>query len=162
MAAKRGRPRKERFEIEGLKELREKFKDLSREVATDKEKQLILAAGARPIVSQSKKIVPKSKKIHSYYYRGGAVAIMPGNLRKSIRFYKQRNGDVSIGPKKLRRTVGVMGESPQSASGYYAAALYQKAAQYRQQVTEKALQAKLQQSLDLMDKQVTKILKKYG
>jgi hypothetical protein len=148
--------------IDGLTQLRQKFKQLSKEVATKKERQSILAVGARPIVADSKKIVPKSNQPHFYYYKGKKIEIKPGNLKKSIRFYKQRDGDVSIGPKRLRKISGTIGDSPKTASGYYASALYQKAAQYRQQVTEKALQAKLQQSLDLMDKQVSKILKKYG
>lgn len=147
--------------IEGAQAISNRFKELAREVATKKEKQQILAAGAAPIVTKSRTLIPKSKETH-YYQRGGKkIEIVPGNLRKSMRAYRQLDGNVSIGPRRLKKAPAVFGADPKTASGFYAAARFKKAVNFRQQVTEKAAQEKTADSLKRMDKQIARILKKY-
>lgn len=150
------------IEIQGLQQLNERLRALSREVVTPKEKQKIAAAGAPPIVRASKKIAAKADKDYAFYRKGKKYTIKAGNLRLSIRSFRQRNGDVSIGPKRLKKLTGeIIGSDRKNASGFYAAMHYKSASRYRQNVTEKAVSQSLQKSLAAMDKAVERILKKY-
>lgn len=160
---KRGRPStRPRYRVEGLDEIQKNWHELAKFVATDKERQSILTAAATPVVAQAKRYIKESDQEHYYYYRKRKTTIVPGNLKKSFRFFRNKtNGNVSIGPQFLKRSPAVMGTSIKAASGYYAAAVYQKAAQFRKQVTEKALTAATAKSLKRMDKRLEKILKKY-
>jgi hypothetical protein len=159
---KRGRPPKARYQVQGLEELNKTFAELKDLVATPKEVQQILTAGAAPMVAQAKKYIKKSKEDHYYYYKakGRKSLIKSGNLQKSIRFFRQRNGNVSIG-NRVGKAEKVMGDSTKTASGYYAAALYKSAVNFRRQVTEKAVAASFKKGLLKMEQRVSKILKKY-
>ena len=126
---------------EGFEALAARFDQLRRQVATQKEQQQILSAGAAPIVNKSKTLIPKSREKHYYYRRGEKIEIMPGNLRKSMRLYRQRDGNVSIGPKRLKKAPKQMGADAKTASGFYAAALYKSASRFRQDATERAASA---------------------
>jgi hypothetical protein len=146
---------------EGFEALAARFEQLRREVATKKEQQQILSAGAAPIVSKSKTYIKKSREEHFYYQSGKKIPIKPGNLKLSMRQYKQRDGNVSIGPRRLKKVAGSIGDSAKTASGFYAAALYKNASRFRRDVTERAASAQQTKSLERMDKQVARILKKY-
>jgi hypothetical protein len=146
---------------EGFDELNAKFEQLRRQVGTKKEQQSILGAGAAPIVTKSKTLIPKSKEKHYYYRRGDKIEILPGNLQKSMRQYRQLDGNVSVGPRRLKKAPEQMGTDAKTASGFYAAALYKNASRFRQQVTERAASAQQTKSLERMEKQVARILKKY-
>ena len=148
-------------ELQGFKELNARFKQLANQVATQRERQSIAASGASPIARQAVKLAPKSTKEHFYYYNKTKISIKPGNLKLSIRMYKQRDGNVSIGPRRLKKITGEIGTNAKTASGYYAAALYKSASNFRRQITERAASATQTKSLERMEKQVARILKKY-
>ena len=148
-------------ELQGFEALIARFDQLRREVATIKEQQQILSAGAAPIVSKSKTYIKKSRQEHFYYQKGKKIPIKPGNLKLSMRQYKQRDGYVSIGPRVLKKVAGQIGDSAKTASGYYAAALYKSASNFRRQVTERTASATQTKSIERMEKQVARILKKY-
>ena len=150
------------IEVQGLEQLNNRLRQLSKEVATPRERQQIARAGAPPIVRASKKIAVKADKDYAFYRKGKKYTIKAGNLRLSIQAFRQRDGDVAIGPKRLKKLTGeVIGGDRKSASGFYAAMHYKSASRYRQNVTEKAVSQSLQKSLNAMDKAVERILKKY-
>jgi len=71
---------------------------------------------------------------------------MPGNLRTSMYAFKTKVGSVEVGPRVLKKIAGKydkIGETPKTSSGYYAAMLFKKAANFRRQVTEAAMAASI-------------------
>ena len=101
---------------------------------------------------------PKSKKNHWYYKKTGSyidrtttrIPIYSGNLRKSIRMYKDRNDDFQVGPHFLRSIkADQIGKTVYTASGYYAAALYGTASQFRQKVMEPAVEAARKKAVEI-------------
>jgi hypothetical protein len=150
------------IKVEGIEEFNKKVKELSSKVATKKEKQSIVRAGAPPVVAAAKKIVRKADKDYPFFQKGKEYTIKVGNLRDSIMYFKQRDGDVSIGPRRLKKLSSkTIGGGKKTSSGFYAAAHYKSASLFKSNVTEKALSQSTQKTLKAMDKAVERILKKY-
>lgn len=107
----------------------------------DRQRKSILRAGANEVKKSA--ITPKSSNPHKFYSTSGKVStIVSGNLQKSIQVFLQRQGaGVLVGPKYLRKYAAVYGSTQKSASGFYAAALYGSASQFRMSVMEPALNA---------------------
>jgi hypothetical protein len=132
-------------DIEALKRNMRGYLD---EVATKKERQKILLAGGRVVRAKVKRggYFKDSKKPRTYYSKQGKITIMPGNLRTSMYAFKTKVGSVEVGPRVLKKIAGKydkIGETPKTSSGYYAAMLFKKAANFRRQVTEAAMAASI-------------------
>lgn len=149
--------------ITGEAELLRNMRGYLAQVATKKEKQRILTAGAKVVRDASKLKLWKSAKKHWYYPRGRGwdkVLIHPGNLENSIYVFRHRGGVVSVGPRVLRPLVGKqwqIGMTPGTSSGYYAAMLYGSAAEFRKRVTDAALAMRLTQVNTAMERTLKRI-----
>jgi hypothetical protein len=112
------------------------------EASTVKERHRILLAGGRVLRTAAKRNIPKAAKRHFYYSKAGKIEIVPGNLQRSMYAFKTRQKTVEVGPRVIRKIAGKydkIGDAPKSSSGYYAAALFRSASNFRRQVTESAL-----------------------
>ena len=157
------------MQLQGAQQLHNNIKKYLDEVATKRERQKVLLAGAKVLRNASRSKIPKSKQSHYYYAKAGKVEVKPGNLRKSMYAYKEKNGIVSVGPRYIRKVSGALqtlGESPKTSSGFYAAALFKSAQSFRQRVTETALASALNKIDIAMQKAYQRIhrqwAKKYG
>lgn len=157
------------MQLQGAQQLQQNIKRYLDEVATKRERQKVLLAGAKVLRNASRSKIPKSKKPHYYYAKAGKVEIKPGNLRKSMYAFKEKSGIVSVGPRTISRVSGALqtlGESPKTSSGFYAAALFKSAQSFRQRVTETALASALNKIDIAMQKAYQRIhrqwAKKYG
>lgn len=125
-----------------LEALKRNMRGYLDEVATKRERQRILLAGGRVLRTAAKRNIPKAAKKHFYYAKAGKVEIIPGNLRQSMYVFKTKQKSVEVGPRRLRKISGKydkIGDAPKSSSGFYAAALFKSAGNFRRQVIESAL-----------------------
>jgi hypothetical protein len=60
-------------EVEGVRELNNRFRQLSRAVVTPREKQKIAQMGAMPIVAAAKKLVKVANKDFPFYFRRSKI-----------------------------------------------------------------------------------------
>jgi hypothetical protein len=148
---------------EELKKQIEKYLD---GVATKKEKQRVLLAGARVLRNYVRDWkVPRSSKPHTYYGKSGKITIEPGNLAQSIYTFREKTGNVSVGPRVLRKIDGVLstlGKTPKTSSGYYAAALYGSADSFRRRVTEASLNLNLTKINKAMQRAYDAVHRRYA
>jgi hypothetical protein len=149
-----------------IEALKRNMRGYLNEVSGPKIRQWILSAGAVPVVSKVRRggFFKNSKKPHFYYSKQGRIKIVPRNLRRSMHSFKTKVGSVEIGPKVLRKIAGkydTIGEKSATSSGFYAAALFKKAANFRQQVTEKALMATISKIDERMEKALSKLHKRW-
>jgi hypothetical protein len=131
-----------------FEELKRNIAGYIKEVATIKERQKILMAGARVVRSAIKRgsYFKDSKEPRTYYSKFGNVEILPGNLRNSIYAFKTKGGNAEVGPRVLRVLGGKyskIGDTQRTSSGYYAAMLFRGASAFRTQVTGRAMGANL-------------------
>jgi hypothetical protein len=159
------------MQLQGAQQLNNNIKKYLDEVATKRERQKVLLAGAKVLRNAARLNIDDSPKPHYYYPKNGKgrIQIKPGNLRKSMYAYKERSGVVSVGPRYIRRVTGVLktlGETPKTSSGFYAAMLFKSAQSFRQRVTETALASALNKIDIAMQKAYQRIhrqwAKKYG
>lgn len=141
------------------KELSNALKRYLERAATKSRKTQILRAGAgevRKVARQSP--TPKSKRVHYYYSKRGKIPITPGNLRKSIALFKDRKENIQVGPKVIRQlTAAEIGQTTKTASGFYAAALFGSASQFRIRTMEAALQKARSAAFQKMEQKFAQI-----
>ena len=116
------------------------LREYARELSLPETPRQVLSVGADVVTKSVRKLSsPKSRKKHYYYRKGKKVEIKPGNLLKSTRKFFTRLKEYEVGPKVLRKLPEALGATVNTSSGYYASALYGKAATYRRRVLEPQL-----------------------
>lgn len=151
------------MKVTGVDEVRNNLSTYAKIVSDRRERSTVLAAGAQKVRQEAAKApTPKSKRVHYYYSKAGRIAIKPGNLRRSMKVFRQRDGDVAIGPRVLLRVVGMseIGATAKTASGFYAAALYGSASNFRMAIMEPALSRAQTAALAAIQKRYEKLHQK--
>lgn len=144
-------------------EFESKLKKYVDAVTTSKEKQQVLRSGGVILRNRAKKLIKIAKKEHVYSRDGREVYIQPGNLRQSMYVYRQKDGDVAVGPRVKKRFDNgeIIGVTPRTSSGFYAAALYGSAQKFRQTITDMAASMNYYAMLKSMQKKFERISKKW-
>ena len=156
------------IKVENVQQLKTNMQRYLNEVGGPREQTSILRAGGVVINRAAKEMVPVSKKNHFYYRKYQKTEILSGNLRNSMYVYRLRGGGVEVGPRVLRSLSGkkTIGDTRKNSSGYYAHMIYGGASEFRQKITEPAMNNNLQKINNAMFRALTKInerlFKKYG
>jgi hypothetical protein len=157
------------IKVENVQQLKTNMQRYLKDVSSIKEQTSILRAGGVVIQRASKKRwCLKSKEDHYYYRANQKTKILSGNLRNSMYVFKLRGGGIQVGPRVLRSLSGKkqIGENRRNSSGYYAHMIYGGASEFRQKITEPAMNNNLQKINNAMFNALTKInerlVKKYG
>ena len=156
------------IKVENVQQLKTNMQRYLKEVGGPREQTSILRAGGVVINRAAKEMVPVSKKNHFYYRKYQKTEILSGNLRNSMYVYRLRGGGVEVGPRVLRSLSGkkTIGDTRKNSSGYYAHMIYGGASEFREKITEPAMNNNLQKINNAMFRALTKInerlFKKYG